>query len=204
MARLSKLFSFTNWAATRPRDPLPGDRVDDEFSSHRKVINELDVELKDIRRADGKIASGVVEETSLAPDLLNKLKAPIDAAVQAAKSSGASSATIATDAANNALANAHEAQKYAQQAHLAADSVTQNIPGALSDINSAKAAALQAAFDAKNAAADISNAEKSAAADADLAHKSEPLAHSQEQYSQHQSLSAQTRRQMCAHSQQLD
>jgi len=171
LARLSKLFSFRQFQAARPNSPLPGTDLDNEFTEVRKVVNEIDAELKDIRRSDGALNNGIVTQDSLAPGLLSQLTDPINQAVANARTSGAASAQIATDAANNALANAQEAQTYAQQAHLAADSVTQNIPGALSDINSAKAAALQAALDAKNAAADISNAEKSAAADADLAHK---------------------------------
>ena len=67
MARLSKLFSFRQWQATRPNSPLPGQDVDSEFAEHRRVINEIDDELKDIRRADGALNNGIVTEDSLAP-----------------------------------------------------------------------------------------------------------------------------------------
>ena len=81
MARLTKIFSFKNFAATRPNSPLPGQDVDNEFQEVRKVVNEIDGELKTIRRADGALNNGIVTEDTLAPGLLDKIKAPLDAAV---------------------------------------------------------------------------------------------------------------------------
>ena len=171
MARLSKLFSFKQFQATRPSSPLPGVDLDSEFAEHRKIINEIDDELKDIRRADGALNNGIVTQDSLAPGLLSQLVDPITQAVQNARSAGAQGANQAIQEANRALQFAADAESAAQRAQAAEAQVLGNAPGAIQTIQDAQAKATQAALDATNAAAGISNAEKSTAADADLAHK---------------------------------
>jgi hypothetical protein len=38
---VNQLYSFTAFTASRPKDPIPGDRIDSEFTEHRRAINAL-------------------------------------------------------------------------------------------------------------------------------------------------------------------
>jgi hypothetical protein len=72
-----KLFSFTDWAAHRPTEQLPAERLDAELAALRKGILELSKQLDDIRRDDGKLKPELISAALLPKDLSASLAADI-------------------------------------------------------------------------------------------------------------------------------
>lgn len=62
-------FSFRQYQAQHPSDPLPGDEVDAELDGVKASLDETQAALADIRRDDGALANGIVTQDSLAPEL---------------------------------------------------------------------------------------------------------------------------------------
>ena len=50
-----RLFSFTDWMKSRPREPIPGDRLDMQFSELINAISATQRAIADIRADDGKL-----------------------------------------------------------------------------------------------------------------------------------------------------
>lgn len=64
----SRQYSFTDWEANHPLDPVPGTQLDAEFNLVQVSILETQARLALIQKDDGTIAPGVVTWSSLAPD----------------------------------------------------------------------------------------------------------------------------------------
>jgi hypothetical protein len=65
----AKVFSFTDWTIHHPSEPLPGDRLDAQFTALDRALGALSRDLKSIRRDDGALRDDVVSAASLTPDL---------------------------------------------------------------------------------------------------------------------------------------
>ena len=171
MARLSKLFSVNQFQATRPSSPLPGVDLDSEFAEHRKIINEIDAELKDIRRADGALNNGIVTEDSLEPGLLSKLTDPIKQAVATARSAGAQGASQAIVEANRALKFAEDAELAARRAEAAERATFAGAPGVLASIQTSTQDAQKLVKAVTDAVQDLTNDVADTKANAELSFK---------------------------------
>ena len=73
LKRPSRLFSFTDWQKQRPREPIPGDRIDAQFAELIRAINGLDEAIKQIRRDDGELKNASVGADQLRPDVAEVL-----------------------------------------------------------------------------------------------------------------------------------
>jgi hypothetical protein len=167
--RLSKLFSFTSWSASRPSVPLPGDKVDEEFAETRRAVNEIDAELKDIRRSDGRLHDGIVTKESLAPDLISDIAHDFQTQIHDDVSRTHAASHVAQSSAQDAIHAATAAQSDAARAEAAANILDANSNSALAKIASVEAHAVQALADANAVASRISNDENHALQSANTA-----------------------------------
>jgi len=108
-----RLFSFTDWMKSRPREPIPGDRLDMQFSELINAISATQRAIADIRADDGKLKRGIVSSDQLIPDLCDRLITSITGLLEPIRSSirGSYTATIASE---------HQAELYAADAEAAA------------------------------------------------------------------------------------
>lgn len=58
-------YDFSDYQSVSPNDPLPGDKVDDEFAAIKVTTDEIRVNLALIQRDDGALANRVVTPDSL-------------------------------------------------------------------------------------------------------------------------------------------
>lgn len=63
-------YSFRQWQAQHPADPLPGDRVDSEFDAVKASLDETQTNLELIQRSDGQLGNATVGLEQLKPDVL--------------------------------------------------------------------------------------------------------------------------------------
>jgi hypothetical protein len=143
MKKPDQVYSFTSHAVNQPGVPLPGDRIDAQFSEHRQAITETQEALQDIRRDDGQLKNGLVTKDTLDPSLIDDLTKDIRKDVAqdvAAISSGAVEARIAAD---RAASSAQAASEAAEQAKLATNEITGGAGSALEIIARAAGAAEQ-------------------------------------------------------------
>lgn len=70
-------YDFSNFQASSPNTPLPGDRVDIEFQNIEDVIDVTIEALKDIRRSDGALQNDIVTIDSLGPTVFEGLAAEV-------------------------------------------------------------------------------------------------------------------------------
>lgn len=68
-------FSYSGFQATDPASPLPAPEVDNDFANVAESTQELVNAVKDVRRSDGKLKTGIVTLDSLAVEVSNKLGA---------------------------------------------------------------------------------------------------------------------------------
>jgi len=66
----TRLYSFTDWEANFPTDPVPGSRLDAEFNAVKISITETQSRLAQIQNDDGSLANGSVGNDQLNPDVL--------------------------------------------------------------------------------------------------------------------------------------
>jgi hypothetical protein len=71
--RPSRLFSFTDWNKTRPKDPPPGDRLDAMFSELASAIVSTQEALAQIRRDDGGIRNNSIGREHIVPTVIDEL-----------------------------------------------------------------------------------------------------------------------------------
>ena len=148
MADAKKTYSFTNFSATRSKDPQPGDELDNQFADHRASINETRQQLADVRRSDGALVNGIVTKDSLAPDLFLDVKTDVQNAVAADLAASQSYASLATTAGNLAAQSAVDADAAASSAQAAAAVLSTAQGSALATINQIQT---QATLDLKRA-----------------------------------------------------
>lgn len=116
MKKPEQVYSFTSHAQNQPGVPLPGDRIDAQFSEHRQAIVDTQEALQDIRRDDGKLQNGLVTKETLDPNLITDLTAGIreDVSVDLKViNAGAVEARIAAESAAISAARATEASQTA-------------------------------------------------------------------------------------------
>lgn len=113
-------YSFGGFQANNPTTPLPGQSVDNELANIAAAITSLDNAVKNVRRADGALQSGIVTFDSLASSLQltvdptnGQLVAAAVATAQSAASNSSNFSAVAssraTDANNSAIAAAASA-----------------------------------------------------------------------------------------------
>lgn len=111
-------YSFSDYQANNPSQPLPGPQVDNELENIEQSLNGTIDALKDVRRTDGALPNGRVTLDSLAPEVRDQIgegaTGARDAAIQASE-----------DAANSAAASASSAGAAAGSAGTAATSAGQ-------------------------------------------------------------------------------
>ena len=69
-------FSFSDYQATTPNLPLPGQRLDDELANIETALDGTQTALADIRRSDGKLNNGIVTVDALAPGMTTGILPP--------------------------------------------------------------------------------------------------------------------------------
>lgn len=67
-------FDFSDYQASNPASPLPGDRVDIELAALAGTSLDAVNAIKDVRRSDGALKNAVVTPDSLAPGLIDFLE----------------------------------------------------------------------------------------------------------------------------------
>lgn len=85
-------YDFSNFQASNPNTPLPGNRMDIELQNIDEAVGQTITALKDVRRADGKLQNGCVTSDSLDPtvsaglaaDVLTALGPQAEASIQEA------------------------------------------------------------------------------------------------------------------------
>ena len=165
---ISQLFSFTNWATSQPSSPLPGDKVDQEFSAVRAAITALSVQVDDVRRSDGALKNGLVTETALASGLVTSLTSSFRTSIQTDLAASTGAASTATSAATSAQASATAASASAAQAAASASILSTQAGSVLAQISAASSSATAASNAATAAAASVSTASGAAANNAAL------------------------------------
>jgi microcystin-dependent protein len=62
----SRSYSFSGFQTVSPSAPLPGQQVDTQFDAVAAALSDAITALKDIRRSDGKLQSGLISTDQLA------------------------------------------------------------------------------------------------------------------------------------------
>jgi hypothetical protein len=116
------LFSFTDWARSRPNAPIPGDRLDLQFQELIRAIKATQRALSDIRADDGKLKRGIVSDDHLVPRIRDRLITDLTTAIEPLRASvrGTYTSTIASE---------HQAELYARDAEAAARVAAQLMTG---------------------------------------------------------------------------
>lgn len=76
--RPTRSFSFSNWTKSRPREPIPGDRLDSMFNELIEAIATTQDALADIRRDDGRLKNRTVDEEQLVAGLRDRIVGDIN------------------------------------------------------------------------------------------------------------------------------
>ena len=108
--RPSRLFSFTDWNKTRPKDPPPGDRLDAMFSELASAIISTQEALAQIRRDDGRLKNQAVDEEHLATDLRSRIAGDIAKQLEPVRQSVSGTAINAQNAERSAQLFARDAE----------------------------------------------------------------------------------------------
>lgn len=66
----NRTYSFTDFQTNNPKAPLPGVQVDNELENIEQALNGTQEALADIRRADGKLKNGIVDQDAIKPGTL--------------------------------------------------------------------------------------------------------------------------------------
>lgn len=64
-----RLYSFTDWEANFPKDPVPGSRLDGEFNAIGIALTDTQNRLAQIQNDDGSLANGSVGPDQLDPEV---------------------------------------------------------------------------------------------------------------------------------------
>jgi hypothetical protein len=76
--RYDRDFDFTEWATSRPQEPLPGDRVDSELDNVALALGATQDNLGLIQRDDGELGNATVGQDQLKPGLIPYLEEALD------------------------------------------------------------------------------------------------------------------------------
>jgi hypothetical protein len=107
--RPDRVFNFTNWAKNHPREALPVDRLDAQFTALIRAIETTQSAVADLRRDDGKLRNGAVGHEQLSVELIqsltgavadicNPLQARVTGVAEAALTSEQNASLFAKDA----------------------------------------------------------------------------------------------------------
>jgi hypothetical protein len=107
--RPSRLFSFTDWQKSRPREPVPGDRLDAQFFELIDAIRTTQAALNDLRRDDGLLRNGLVGEEQLLPGLRAQIVGDIASELEPIKHNIVGTASNALESERNAQLSADDA-----------------------------------------------------------------------------------------------
>jgi hypothetical protein len=143
-----KLFSFTDWAAHRPTEQLPAERLDAELAALRKGILELSKQLDDIRRDDGKLKPELISAALLPKDLSASLAADIRTQLSSEFQNIQNASAQARAAAELASKGTSDAIRKADRALAAAKSLEALKRETFDRLSTAEKVAQQAAEDA--------------------------------------------------------
>lgn len=155
-------YDFSDYQVTHPRDPLPGDELDNQVQVLIQSANETIDALALIQRTDGRLANQSVFAETLAPDLYTQIIADVtpDLDDDVARAEGAAQAAQAS--ALEATSQASAASAYASQANAAATTANTAASSAAASGTSAQIAAGNAQNDAVSAANSANAAERDA------------------------------------------
>lgn len=94
----TKDYDFSAYQATKPNEPLPGDRLDTELQNIETAIGETQTALSDIRRSDGKLQNDVVTVDAIDDEAFTAITLSTAenaaAAAESAEEAAASAASI--------------------------------------------------------------------------------------------------------------
>lgn len=118
-------YSFAGFQASSPTTPLPGPKLDNELAGIATAVAALVAAIKDIRRSDGKLNTGLVTFDSFESGLKllldptnGQLVAAAVATAQAAQTAASGSATAAGTSATNSASSAAAAAASAATVNL--------------------------------------------------------------------------------------
>lgn len=109
-------YSFTDYQANNPSQPLPGPQVDNELENIEQSLNGTIAAVNDVRRADGALVNEIVTLDSLAPEVREQIGEGATAARDAAAASAVAAAGSAAASASSAGAAAGSAETAATSA----------------------------------------------------------------------------------------
>lgn len=71
---LRRVFSFSDWYQSHPKEPPPGDMLDASFDAQDNKINEIEALVGSVRRSDGALQNAIVTRDSLDPSIYGDLR----------------------------------------------------------------------------------------------------------------------------------
>jgi len=169
-----RTFSFQEWQALHPGEPLPGTSVDAELDDVSVALTATQANLALIQRADGELANASVGIDQLEPGIFEHVADDIIDAAQVHAEAAAASATQASTARSQAQASASAAA--ASAASTAGDVSRVNVAAGEAEASAAIASAAEtvaqnASIAATNAANRAEGAESEAEKWKDTAYK---------------------------------
>jgi hypothetical protein len=111
--RPTRLFSFTDWNRSRPKDPLPGDRVDAQVNELIVAITSTQTALAQIRRDDGQLPNNSVGPEQLQPGVIDQLTKAVEVRARDLKIAAETAAISAMNADRTASLYARDAESAA-------------------------------------------------------------------------------------------
>lgn len=111
LKRPARVFSFTDWNISRPKEPVPGDRLDAQFLELIEAINQTQAALAEIRRDDGALRNELIGPEQLAANLREILTGDVQRQLLPLQQSISGTARIAQDSERNAQLFAEDAER---------------------------------------------------------------------------------------------
>lgn len=116
----TRSYSFSDYQANNPSQPLPGPQVDNELENIGQSLGEAIAAVNDVRRADGALVNEIVTLDSLDPDVRGQIGEGALASAAAAAASAVAAASSADASSNSATAAAGSAAAAQSSANSAA------------------------------------------------------------------------------------
>ena len=133
---LRRVFSFSDWYTSHPKEPPPGDMLDASFDAQDNKINEIEALVGSVRRSDGALVNGIVTRDALSPDIYGDLRFEMHLAAAAERKKAEDEADRAFLASETAEKSRERAESSEISARADAKAVSEAKQGVLAHISS--------------------------------------------------------------------
>ena len=159
---LRRVFSFSDWYSSHPKEPPPGDMLDASFDAQDSKINEIAVSIEGLRRSDGALQNGIVTRDTLDPSIYGDLRYEMHLAAYSERKKAESSVSEAELAAKRAESALLRAESSELSARADAKTVSEAKSGVLAHITSLIGRSEALLADLREAEAQLADAESHA------------------------------------------